>query len=153
MHLILLHGYLLQGTGSNIYVVNIAKAWKNQGHAVTVICQDRQAAVLPFVDEFIGPGDAIPANPPAPGALRVIVPDIGGLLPVYVFDRYEGYAVKTIPEMSRDEIERHIELTARAVAAVARKLAVILHRIWVTGAEWDPEHGIRARKAVPAEAK
>ena len=41
----------------------------------------------------------------------------------------------------------------KAVAAVARKLAVILHRIWVTGAEWDPEHGIRARKAVPAEAK
>ena len=29
----------------------------------------------------------------------------------------------------------------KAVAAVARKLAVILHRIWVTGAAWDPEHG------------
>jgi len=28
MHLILLHGYLLQETGSNIYVANIAKAWQ-----------------------------------------------------------------------------------------------------------------------------
>ncbi len=33
----------------------------------------------------------------------------------------------------------------KAVAAVARKLAVILHRIWVTGAAWDPEHGAVGR--------
>jgi len=57
MHLVLLHGYLLQGTGSNIYVANIAKAWRSQGHAVTVVCQDLQAGVLPFVDEYIGSCD------------------------------------------------------------------------------------------------
>jgi len=39
---VLLHGYLLQGTGSNIYVANIAKAWQNQGHGVSVVCQDRK---------------------------------------------------------------------------------------------------------------
>ena len=55
MQLIILHGYLLQGTGSNIYVANIAKAWRKQGHAVTVVCQDRTAEALPFVEEFIEP--------------------------------------------------------------------------------------------------
>jgi len=118
MHLVLLHGYLLQGTGSNIYVANIARAWKNQGHAVTVVCQDRQAHDLPFVDEYFGAQDEIPATPPDPGTLRVIVPDIGGLLPVYVFDRYEGFTVKTIPEMSDLEIASHIEMTAAVLRQV-----------------------------------
>ena len=119
MHLILLHGYLLQGTGSNIYVANIARAWKDQGHAVTVVCQDRQARGLSFVDEYFGEQEEIPAAPPPAGILRVIVPDIGGLLPVYVFDRYEGFTVKTIPEMSEQEIASHIEMTAAALRRVA----------------------------------
>jgi len=34
----------------------------------------------------------------------------------------------------------------RAVVAVARKLAVLLHRLWVTGADYDPEYQKRAAK-------
>ncbi len=119
MHLVLLHGYLLQGTGSNIYVANIAKAWKNQGYAVTVVCQDRQANLLPFVNEYIGPEDNLPPFPPKPGFIRVVVPNIHNLLPVYVFDRYEGYKVKTIPEMTKSEIMNHIEMTAISLRSVA----------------------------------
>jgi glycosyltransferase involved in cell wall biosynthesis len=118
MHLILLHGYLLQGTGSNIYVANIAKAWQGQGHAVTVVCQDYEAKSLTFVDHYIGPGETIPSDPPEPGSLRVIVPDINRLLPVYVFDHYEGFRVKTIPEMTVDECETHIEMTAAVLRSV-----------------------------------
>ncbi len=119
MHLVLLHGYLLQGTGSNIYVANIARAWKAQGHGVTVICQDRQAGDLPFVDEIILPGESLPNHPPAPGTIRVVVPFINDLLPVYVMDRYDGYTVKLIPDMTREEIETHIQLTALSVHRVA----------------------------------
>jgi hypothetical protein len=28
----------------------------------------------------------------------------------------------------------------RAIVAVARKLGVMLHRLWVTGAEYDPDY-------------
>jgi len=119
MHLVLLHGYLLQGTGSNIYVANIAKAWRSQGHAVTVVCQDLQAGVLPFVDEYIGPCDGLPEKPPQPGQIRVVVPDINKLLPVYVFDKYEGFEVKTIPQMTVGEIDTHIEMTAKALRQIA----------------------------------
>ena len=117
-HQVLLHGYLLQGTGSNIYVANIAKAWRAQGHAVTVLCQDRQAHRLPFVDEYVGHDEAIPATAPPPGHLRVVVPPIDDLLPVYVADDYEGYDVKTIPEMTEAEIEAHIAMTAEALRQV-----------------------------------
>ena len=126
MHLILLHGYLLQGTGSNIYVANIAKAWKNQGHAVTVVCQDPASANLGIVDEFYGPGEDIPSKPPGDDSVRVVVPDIGGLLPVYVFDRYDGYRVKTIPEMSDQECETHIEMTSNILRKVAEQGASLV---------------------------
>lgn len=35
----------------------------------------------------------------------------------------------------------------RAVVAVARKLAVLLHRLWVTGANYDPDHQLKRRSA------
>ncbi len=120
MHLTLLHGYLLQGTGSNIYVANVARAWCAQGHGVTVVCQDLTAGSLTFVDEYVGPGEEVPLTPPEAGRLRVIVPDVRNLLPVYVMDRYDGFVVKTIPEMSDHEITTHIELTAAALRGVAR---------------------------------
>lgn len=119
MYLIILHGYLLQGTGSNIYVANIAKAWQKQGHGVSVLCQDLKAESLPFVEEFIGPKDKLPSTPPEPGTIRVVVPDINNLLPVYVFDRYKGYQVKLIPDMTLNEINSHIEMTASSLRKVA----------------------------------
>ncbi len=118
MNLVIVHGYLLQGTGSNIYVVNIAKTWKKQGHAVTVVCQDPDAGDLPFVDEFISKSGPFPSSPPQAGTLRVVVPDINRLLPVYVFDKYIGYTVKTIPDMSSEEIELHIQRTASVLRNV-----------------------------------
>ena len=119
MHLVILHGYLLRGTGSNIYVVNIAKAWQKQEHGVSVLCQDPKAGSLPFVEEFIGPKDKLPSTPPQPGTIRVVVPDINNLLPVYVFDRYNGYQVKLIPDMTLNEIKSHIETTASSLRKVA----------------------------------
>lgn len=34
----------------------------------------------------------------------------------------------------------------RAAVAVARKLAVLLHRLWVSGADYDPDHQVKRRK-------
>ncbi|MFQ5844083.1 MAG: glycosyltransferase [Planctomycetota bacterium] len=120
MHLILLHGYLLQGTGSNIYVANVAQAWRDQGHGVTVVCQEPDAAALPFVDEAFLPGGKLPRKRPRARRVRVVVPDIERLLPVYVFDRYEGYEVKRIPDLTPEEVERHVTLTAQALRKAAR---------------------------------
>ncbi|MCF7792232.1 MAG: glycosyltransferase family 4 protein [Victivallales bacterium] len=120
MHIVILHGYILQGTGSNIYVANIAKTWKAQGHRVTVLCQDRNAESLPFVDEFFTDTGQSTMPPPEPGTLRVIVPDINNILPAFIIDKYEGYEVKTIQEMDDKEIETHISM----VAGVLRNICV-----------------------------
>lgn len=36
----------------------------------------------------------------------------------------------------------------RSVVAVARKLSVLLHRLWVTGAEYDPDYRVNSMKKV-----
>ena len=118
MHLVIVHGYLLRGTGSNVYVANVAETWKRQGHAVTVVCQDHLAGTLPFVDELIVGTEKIPSTAPPAGTVRVVVPDIGGLLLVYVKDSYEGFEVKTMRECTLEEIDAHIEFTVKGLRRV-----------------------------------
>ena len=118
MHLVIVHGYLLRGTGSNVYVANVAETWKRQGHAVTVVCQDHLAGTLPFVEELIVGTEKIPSTAPPPGTVRVVVPDIGGLLLVYVKDKYEGFEVKSMCECTMEEIDAYIEFTEKGLRRV-----------------------------------
>ena len=97
MRILLWHGYLLGGTGSNVYTRQLARAWMQAGHDVTVFCQD------PRPEEY----DL--------GGARVVRPDVGGLLPVFVLDRYEGYEVKLVGDCRAEELDRWVEANARAI--------------------------------------
>ena len=110
MKVLIFHGYLLRGTGSNIYNASVAQALAKLGHEVHLLCQDREAEALPWVDSVGGRG--------APGAVTVHLPDIGGLLPVYVADRYEGFEAKTFPELSEAELDRYLDANVAAVRDV-----------------------------------
>jgi glycosyltransferase involved in cell wall biosynthesis len=102
VRVLIFHGYLLRGTGSNVYNANLARALADQGHEVHLICQDRDADQLDWVG----------------GNVTVHVPDIGGLLPVFVADRYEGFRVKTFPELTDDELDTYLDRNVAAVRAV-----------------------------------
>jgi glycosyltransferase involved in cell wall biosynthesis len=95
--ILLWHGYLLEGTGSNIYTRAIAREWSRAGHEVVVFCQD------PAPERFDLAG------------AEVVRPDIGGRLPVFVVDRYEGLEPVLLQEMSRAERERYVALNAAAL--------------------------------------
>jgi glycosyltransferase involved in cell wall biosynthesis len=104
MRVLIFHGYLLRGTGSNVYNASLAQALARQGHEVHLLCQDHRADELDWVRD-------------SPG-ITVHVPDIGGLLPVYVADRYEGFEVKTFPELTDEELDRYLEANVSAVRRV-----------------------------------
>lgn len=58
---------------------------------------------------------------PAPGSVTVYRPEIGGLLPVFVRDRYAGFEVKTFAELTDAELDRYLELNVAAVRAVVER--------------------------------
>ena len=106
MRVLIFHGYLLRGTGSNVYNASLAQALAGLGHEVHLLCQDRRANELGWVG---GSG---------PGSVTIHVPAIGDLLPVYVADRYEGFEVKTYPELSDEELDRYLDANVAAVRGV-----------------------------------
>jgi glycosyltransferase involved in cell wall biosynthesis len=98
MRVLIFHGYMLRGTGSNIYNVNLAPALARLGHEVHLLTQDRQVEI--------------------PG-VHIHNPDISGLLPVYVKDPYPGFEVKTFDELSEAELDRYLDANVAAVREVA----------------------------------
>lgn len=133
MRVLLWHGYLLTGSGSNVYTANLAREWKAAGHDVIVQCQDRNASALPFVDEAFDQTDnRFPDVQRRPGTCRVARPDIGGLLPVYVYDDYEGFVVKRFVDLSDAEL---MDYTDRNVAAMIAAIEAHEPDAIVTGHE------------------
>ena len=123
MRVMIFHGYLLRGTGSNVYNASLAQALAGQGHEVHLLCQDRHAAELEWVDavgDWDGGRLAVTRIRDAgrPGSVTVYRPDIGGLLPVYVLDRYEGFEVKTFPDLSDAELDCYLDANVAAVRDV-----------------------------------
>jgi glycosyltransferase involved in cell wall biosynthesis len=101
MRILLWHGYLLGGTGSNVYTRALAREWSRAGHEVVVVCQERAP------------------EPYDLGGATVIVPELpGGLLPVFVMDRYAGLEPKLLQDFSASEKGAYVE----ANAAVLREL-------------------------------
>ncbi|MGN6276574.1 MAG: glycosyltransferase family 4 protein [Solirubrobacterales bacterium] len=98
MKVLVFHGYALRATGSNIYNANLARALARLGHEVHLLCQDREVRIE---------------------GVQIHNPDIGGLLPVYVRDPYEGFEVKTFPELSEAELDRYLIANVAAVRRVA----------------------------------
>jgi glycosyltransferase involved in cell wall biosynthesis len=123
VRVLIFHGYLLRGTGSNVYNASLAQALRGMGHEVHLLCQDSEAAELPWVDA-VGRWEAgrleveRVRDPEGEGSVTVYRPEIGGLLPVFVMDRYEGFEVKSFPELSEDELSRYLESNVGAVRDV-----------------------------------
>ncbi len=95
MRILLWHGYLLGGTGSNVYSRALAREWSNAGHDVVVVCQE-----------------------PAPeqydlGGAQVVNVDLPGrLLPVFVMDRYAGLEPKFLQDFTDAEKSAYVDANA-----------------------------------------
>ena len=97
MKILLWHGYLLGGTGSNVYTRQLAREWSRSGHDVTVFCQEPH----PELYDLAG--------------AEIVRPEVGGLLPVFVLDRYEGYETRLLQDCTRAELDAWVEANAAAV--------------------------------------
>jgi len=123
VRVLIFHGYLLHGTGSNVYNSALAEAFVRGGHEVHLLCQDRAPLELRWVDAA-GDWDrgtlelTVRRDPPRATVYR---PDIGGVLPVYVADRYDGVEARPYPALSEDEVAAYVERNVAAVREVAAR--------------------------------
>ena len=98
MRIVLWHGYLLGGTGSNVYTRALAHAWGRTGHDVTVVCQE------PHPERF----DL--------GGARVVRPELPDrLLPVFIVDRYEGLEPRRLQDLTQEQRDRFVDANAAVV--------------------------------------
>src|SRR3954471_1346361 len=100
MKVLIWHGYLLGGTGSNVYTRALARAWSRAGHEVVVVCQEQTPAAYDL------------------GGARVVRPALpDNLLPVFVLDRYEGLEPRLLQDLAPQERARYVDANAAAVRA------------------------------------
>jgi glycosyltransferase involved in cell wall biosynthesis len=147
LRILIFHGYLLSGTGSNVYNARLAEALVGLGHEVHLLCQDRHPERHAFVgaagdwdsgrlrvgaiegargerdggERAVGgrQGNIDSGAAGASPGCTVYRPNIGGLLPLYVQDRYEGIEAKTFADCSDEEIARYVQANVDAVRDVA----------------------------------
>jgi glycosyltransferase involved in cell wall biosynthesis len=104
VRVLIFHGYLLRGTGSNIYNASLCRALARLGHEVHLVCQERHSGELGL-----------------PEAVHVHNPDIGEVLPVYVADRYEGFSAVPFPELDDEQLRHYLDANVAAVREVAER--------------------------------
>jgi len=123
VRILIFHGYLLRGTGSNIYNASLTAALRDMGHEVHILCQDRHAAELPFVDA-VGrwEGGELRVEGDSGARATAYLPDIGRILPVYVADQYEGFDAKPFLDLTDPELDHYIDANVGAAQELVERV-------------------------------
>ena len=126
MRILLWHGWLLEGSGSNVATARVAEHYRAAGHDVLLLCQEQHPERYPWIDAF----GAVDADGPseltsrtvrgAPGRCVVLRPRIGSMIPVFVVDRYEGFdEVCRFVDLSDDDLGSYLRANVDALRAAA----------------------------------
>ncbi|MDA0160516.1 glycosyltransferase [Solirubrobacter ginsenosidimutans] len=124
MKILIFHGYLLLGTGSNVYNAELGAALVRAGHEVHLLCQERSPFELEWVDAAGSwdSGSLELVTRSSPARATVYRPDLGGVLPVYVADVYEGISARPFNELSTGELDAYLSANVAAVREVAERV-------------------------------
>ncbi len=122
------HGYLLGATGSNIYTHHLVESWVRAGHDVVLACQEPDPTRHPSIHEVVhldhdrdtgavtvARRTDVRTREDGHGRCTMVVPDLHGLLPVYVLDRYEGFEVVRVPELDDARLAAYLRDHAAAM--------------------------------------
>jgi glycosyltransferase involved in cell wall biosynthesis len=121
----LLHGWLLEGSGSNLWTRSIVTALAKSGETVHLVCQENhpgryEAIAEAYKHRLTGEVETkLQRDTPYPGKCILHQPEIGETLPVFVKDKYEEFDhVVPMIELPDDEIELYIQRNVEVVRRV-----------------------------------
>ena len=136
MRIAIVHGYFLGDSGSGVYVRNVAQALVALGHEVTLVCQEREPERYGFIDSawaFDATNTTLERVGEARrraglGSCRLVRPELGGRLLVYVDGPFAGFArdgVRTFQDAPDDWLAGYLDANVAALRA--------------TFAQWPPD--------------
>lgn len=124
----ILHGYLLEGSGSNLWTRSIVESLCRQGETVHLMAQENHPERYEFIAEarrYLPDGaeeTVFRRESPLAGCCTLHKPVLGEVLPVYVWDRYEEFSRPTaMVELSDPEIEEYLERNVRALLRIVQE--------------------------------
>ncbi|CAN5842629.1 hypothetical protein BH11GEM1_BH11GEM1_35250 [soil metagenome] len=127
----ILHGYLLEGSGSNLWTRCVVESLCEEGHTVQLVCQEPYPERYDCIAEFWRHDEDGRAQQvfsravPYPGRCIMHKPQLGDTLPVYVWDKYDEYPnVVPMVNLSDAEVESYIERNAGVVRRVVEEHGV-----------------------------
>lgn len=121
------HGWLLEGSGSNVAAARIVEVWRAAGHDVLLLCQERHPERYGWIDSHgtvdrDGPSELEPNSDVSSASGRCVLlrPDIGTTLPVFVVDHYEGFEdVRPFVDVTDAELDAYLRANVEALRAAA----------------------------------
>jgi glycosyltransferase involved in cell wall biosynthesis len=129
--LCILHGYLLEGSGSNLWTRSVIESLCMDGHTVQLVCQEPYPERYDCIAEAYryhldGSVETLfTRDVPYPGKCIMHKPQLGDTLPVYVWDKYDEYPnVVPMINLPDDEIEQYVARNATVVQRVVEEHGV-----------------------------
>ena len=129
--LCLLHGYLLEGSGSNLWTRCVVESLCMEGHTVQLVCQEPYPVRYDCIAEAYryhldGTVETmVSRDVPYPGKCIMHKPQLGDTLPVYVWDKYDEYQnVVPMVELSDEAIEFYVATNVKVVRQVVQRHGV-----------------------------
>ena len=123
---LMVHGYLLSGTGSNLYVRNIVKKMCELGQDVILVCQEFDPENYDFIARCYRAKDGehqliFERETPYLGKCDIYIPDINNELLVYVWDRYRDLHVVEMKNATHEQIQSYLEGNAQTINYICSK--------------------------------
>jgi glycosyltransferase involved in cell wall biosynthesis len=131
----ILHGYLLEGSGSNLWTREIVRALCADGRTVHLVCQEPDPAAYDFIaeahvyDEDGAVETLFRRDSPYAGRCIMHRPQLGDTLPVYVWDQYEEFEhVVPMADLGEPVLEDYLRRNVDVIVRVAREHGIrVLH--------------------------
>ncbi len=127
----IMHGYLLDGSGSNLWTRCVVESLCMQGIDVQLICQEPHPEKFDCIAEahrynVDGSVELVfSCETPYPGRCIMHQPMLAGVLPVFVWDRYEQYDdVRPMVDLPDDVLDAYVERNVEVVLDVARRYGI-----------------------------
>jgi glycosyltransferase involved in cell wall biosynthesis len=127
----ILHGYLLEGSGSNLWTRSIARSLCAQGYHIHLMCQENHPEIYDFITKVItynkdGEEEIVlDRDSPFSGSCTMHKPYLGEILPVYVLDKYEEFKdVRRMINMETDAIEKYIDYNVKTLKHIIAKYEI-----------------------------